>query len=48
MGEEVGAAVVVAAAENTEDVAKKGELVRKSFKTFKVRDSTELGLSVML
>ena len=38
MGEEVRAAVkgvVVAAAEDMEDVAKKGELVRKSFKTFK-------------
>ena len=40
MGEEVGAAVegvkvVVTAAEDMEDVAKKGELVRKSFKMFK-------------
>ena len=40
MGEEVGAAVegvkvVVTAAEAMEDVAKKGEPVRKSFKTFK-------------
>ena len=40
MGEEVGVAVegvkvVVTAAEDMEDVAKKGELVRKSFKTFK-------------
>lgn len=40
MGEEVRAAVegvkvVVAAAEDMEDAAKKGELVRKIFKTFK-------------
>ena len=40
MGEEVeagveGAKVVVTAAEDMEDVAKKGELVRKSFRTFK-------------
>jgi len=40
VGEEVRAAVkgvevVVAAAEDMKDVAKKGELVRKSFKTFK-------------
>jgi len=40
VGEEVGAAVegvevVVTAAEDIEDVAKKGEVVRKNFKTFK-------------
>ena len=40
MGEEVGAVVegvkvVVTAAEDMKDVAKKGELVRKSFKAFK-------------